>query len=215
MPSRHFLALFATVAVAAFSTRSSADEIELNNGDRLNGTVTALSETSLTLKSERFGEVVVPRDQITLIGLGENGIPDRPAAAPGNALGELGGAGLANPNDLQMMLNDPQIQQQFGGLLGEALGGRSMGDLQRDLNQSRRGLEELQRDLGGIEGEAIGSYLRLFDVLGGGLGAGEQMQQQGRQQMQERDDLQRELDEGLDAVDEGESAGETPAAPSP
>ena len=159
-------------AVGAFGP-ATADEVRLVNGDEINGTVTALTQTELTLQSENFGTLTIPRDKVRLIGLGAEGLPEPPAAASVPATGPMSGGlpGGLSGQALQQMLGDPAVQQQFGGLLGEALGGRSLSEVQGDLQDSRRQLKELGDDIGGIEGEAINSYLRIFDVLGGGLDA--------------------------------------------
>lgn len=167
-------ALALSVLSLACLTTAAADEVRLKNGDTVKGDVVSLDAATLVLKSESFGELTIKRDQIALIGLGPAGIPAPPEAAPaqGNAAAgnlpvvPLGGGGFGNLNDLQQMLGEPQVQQEFGGLLQEALGGRSVLDVQRDLQRSRQGLQELSEDLGGLEGEAIGNYAEMLNVLG-------------------------------------------------
>ena len=147
----------------------AADEIELTNGDRLNGSLVSLDAEQVVLTSETFGEVKIPREKVKLIGLGEEGIPEpQVAAAPASPSAP---ASAASGLDLQQLMNNPMVQQQLGGLLGEAMGGRNPRDVRRDLQKSRRDLQELADDLGGIEGEAIGNYVKIFDLLGGGLQA--------------------------------------------
>ena len=174
----------ATVLLATFAAPTPADEIRLTNGDTLNGTVVSLDKTSLTLRSENFGELTVPRSNIALIGLGEDGLPEPVVvAAPGDSTTNPGGGGLGGGlgggslggADVGQLLNNPQLQQQFGGLLGEALGGQSIGDAQQNLRQTQQSYRELADDIGGLEGDAINSYLQIFDVLGGGLGAAGQV----------------------------------------
>ena len=148
----------------------AADEIKLVNGDTLRGSVSSLDAETLVISSESFGELTIPREKVALIGLGESGLPEpavvtQRGASPGLPAGSL------NQIDVGQLMNNPAIQRQFGGLFSEALGGRSVGDLQGDLERSREGLKDLQEDLGGIEGEAIGNYLQMLDVLGGGLNA--------------------------------------------
>ena len=169
---------------AAVCGAAAADEIRLTNGDEINGTIVSLDETSLALESENFGKMTIPREKVRLIALGEDGLPEPvtvsaakvPAGAGLNAAG-LGGllGGGGDAASLQQLMSNPMVRQQLGGLLGEAMGGESPAEAQRRLNESRRGLKDLADDLGGIEGEAMKSYLKMFDVLGGGLGAAQQM----------------------------------------
>ena len=149
---------------------AAADEVRLTNGDEINGTVVSLDTDQLVLRSDTLGELTIKRTLVAAIGLGKDGLPEPIIVAPPTsdaAAAPAVGGGL----DMNQMLRDPQVQQQFGTLLQEALGGRQVGDVQNDLRQTQRQLRDLQQDLGGIEGEAIGSYLKMFDLLGGGLGA--------------------------------------------
>ena len=158
--------LFGFMLLACSS--AAADEVRLTNGDAINGSVVSLDADTLVIKSETLGELTIKRSLVAAIGLGPDGLPEPIIVAPPAENGSAPAAGGINMNQ---MLQDPQVQQQFGTLLQEALGGRQVGDVQNDLRRTQRQLRELQQDLGGLEGEAIGSYLKMFDLLGGGLGA--------------------------------------------
>ena len=172
--------LLMALTIGVTAPAASADEIKLANGDTLRGTVVSLSESTLTLRSENFGELTVPRESVELIGLGDAGLPEPiVVAAPNSVDGQFGSGGdgidTLGGADVGQLLSNPQVQQQFGGLLGEALGGQSLGQAQQNLRQTQQGYRDLADDLGGLEGDAINSYLQIFDVLGGGLNAAGQV----------------------------------------
>lgn len=150
----------ALFALAVAPAACSADAIRLTNGDTLNGTVVSLNENSLVLKSANFGELTIPREKVALIGLGDNGL---------NVLNAAEAAPAPVPEDspaewLVPSLQSPQIQGQLKQLFGEALGGKSISEMQDDIRAARRQLKSLQDDLGeGPEAKALDSYLRLFD----------------------------------------------------
>lgn len=153
---KYVLAALATLAFLAPS-RASADEIRLTNGDTLNGTVVSLNEQSLVLESANFGELTIARDKVGLIALGEEGLPSPTVIAP--QAGSLGSAGGQLPS-----LQSPQIEGQLNQLFGEALGGKSVPEMQDNIRSARKQLKELQDDFGeGPEAEALGAYLRIFD----------------------------------------------------
>ena len=159
-------------AAAVVCSQAVADEVRLTNGDEINGAIVSLDATSLKLQSENFGEMTIPRDKVALIALGNDGLPEPVMVAPPSAAAPAGGLGGAS---LDQLMGNPAVQRQLGGLLGQALGGQSVDDVQGQLQRSRRDLEELSEDIGGLEGEAIGNYLKIFDVLGGGLDAAGQI----------------------------------------
>ena len=132
------------------------DWVELKNRDVLQGQVISLDATQVKIQSETFGELMIPRDKVSLIGLGDRPKPVVPQA---NAAGR-------SSSPLSQAL--PSLQSpQLNALLQEALGGE-LGDVKQNLERSRQGLKELQEDLGpGASSDALGSYLQLFDVLSG------------------------------------------------
>ena len=65
-----FPALCLGILLAA-SSLSRADQIEMQNGDRYNGKVLAMTNATLVLQSEILGTITVPREKVSQINLGE------------------------------------------------------------------------------------------------------------------------------------------------
>ena len=62
---------------------AQADSIRLTNGDIIRGEVVSLGEQELTIRSENFGEMKVPRDKVELIAMAHR-VNFRPHAVPAN-----------------------------------------------------------------------------------------------------------------------------------
>ncbi|WP_166821431.1 hypothetical protein [Thalassoroseus pseudoceratinae] len=60
----------------------TAEEVQLINGDRITGSVVSLSEKSLTLKSDLLGKIIIPRDKVGAIYLGDVKPPAQTNPAP-------------------------------------------------------------------------------------------------------------------------------------
>jgi hypothetical protein len=134
---------------------SRADGVRLTNGDIIRGKVQSLDGRQLVIASENFGEMTIPRDKVAMIGLGDT--PLTTAASPPRD------PAAATPPD-------PQVEQQIGRLLEQALSG-DLGGLQGmrgNVDQTRRGLKELQSELGpGPGADALDGYIRMFEMFGG------------------------------------------------
>jgi hypothetical protein len=147
-----------------------ADSVRLTNGDIIRGDVVSLGEQELTIRSDNFGEMKVPREKVEIVVLGDKSIEEMfPAPQAQQPVAPAGGAG-GLPS-----LQHPQVQQQLNRLMQEALGGGfgGVGTMQQDLEKTQRGLKELQRDLGpGSSADALDGYIKLFQLFGGGSGAG-------------------------------------------
>lgn len=140
----------------------AADSIRLTNGDTIVGKVVSLDENQLVLESENFGEMKIPRQKVEIIGLGDsplvqaiaNGAPAAPAAS-----GEL-------PS-----MQNPQVRQQIDRLLRQSLGGElgDIGQMRQQMESTRRGLKDLQQDLGpGASADALEGYIKMFEMFGAG-----------------------------------------------
>ena len=110
-----------------------ADTIELINGDRVQGTVQNLNDSSLQLSSELLGDLSVPRDRIRVIyfGAAPPVVKTSPPAAAGAASAEtpealiekLTGKSVAPPGGAsggnQEILNQLQKQGLDAGAISE------------------------------------------------------------------------------------------------
>src|SRR5205085_6359890 len=63
-----WLAVGVVAVVAASSVR--ADQIEMQNGDRYNGKLVAMTNATLVLQSEILGTVTLPREKVSQIRMG-------------------------------------------------------------------------------------------------------------------------------------------------
>lgn len=155
----------AAALLLAMSVDASADGVRLKNGDTLNGTVVSLDQKHLTLTSDNFGKLVIPRDKVEVIGLGEEGL----AALEPKAEPKGGAPGVSDDQRLDEvvpLMKNPQVEQQLNQLLGGGLGGSSLGDLMNRAGDARRGLKDLQQDFGdGPEAKALDAYIQMFDQL--------------------------------------------------
>jgi hypothetical protein len=161
----------------------------LTNGDIIGGKVVSLSEDQLVLESENFGEMKIPRDKIEIIGLGDQSIQttidravaEKVASRVGNDGASLpsGPTGPPAASNSLPSLQNAAVQNQIDSLLQKALGGEmGIGNLQQNADQTRRGLEDLQRDLGpGSGAEALDGYIRIFELFGSGGAAPKQPKQ--------------------------------------
>lgn len=151
---------------------ASADSIRLTNGDTIVGAVVSLDDEQLVVESENFGEMKIPRDKVAIIGLGDAPLAQAPASAVPSAPSAPAASGEI-PS-----LQNPQVRQQIDHLLQQALGGGigGSGDMRQQMESTRRGLQDLQKDLGpGSSADALDGYIKLFEMFGGG-GAGVQRQ---------------------------------------
>jgi len=71
MKPQHWLPLTLAILLTAIVPQSRADTLQLTNGDTLNGEVLTLDANEVKLKSEVLGEVVIARDKVVNITLGD------------------------------------------------------------------------------------------------------------------------------------------------
>lgn len=160
---KYLSATHCVAALVAASTSCYADGVRLSNGDIVTGEVLSLDENTLTLSSENFGELKIPRDRIEMIGLGENAakaLSPQPVQAPqaGGATNQATGRNLPS-------LQNPAMQRQVDQILGRIFSQQDMGNLSEQAGRARDSLKDLSRDMEGPEGQAIDSYLQMFNLI--------------------------------------------------
>jgi len=152
----------ALVVVLGAGTPARSDTVQLVNGDAIRGKVVRLDEKQLVFRSESFGELKIGRDKIELIVLGNKSLPStrQAAAAPANAgTGNLIG-------QIAPLLQTPAAQQQLDPMVEQLLKAGGLGDLQKNVNNARQGLQDLKKDFGpGPESQVLDSYINLFNLL--------------------------------------------------
>jgi hypothetical protein len=148
----------------AFAPAVKADTVQLANGDVLRGKVVSLNDKQLVFHSDSFGDIKIERAKIDLIALGNKPLPTAKAAAaapaaPKSGIGSL--LGGASP------LLGTGGGQSLGPGVEQLLGAGGVGDLQKNVDNARRGLQDLKKDLGsGPEGQAIDAYINLLNQFG-------------------------------------------------
>jgi uncharacterized protein len=175
-------------ALVSFAAASplSADQVELQNGDRYVGHVLSLNSNSLVLQSEVLGTLRLPRSKVAIITLGPSSTTNflsfplatkaptpPPSAAPANAASNLSPVlpGLsANTNLIQQVQKQflsgagPEANTKFNELLGGLMSGKlSVDDIRAEAKSAADQLRTLQRESGEDAGFASSAYLSILD----------------------------------------------------
>ncbi|WP_164103393.1 hypothetical protein [Candidatus Laterigemmans baculatus] len=156
----HTFAASAFIAACTLSGGSVVgDSVRLTNGDTIVGKVISLNGKELVIDSENFGEVKIPREKVGVIGLG-----DKPLS---EALGAADRVPPPVSSELPS-LQSPMVREQIDRLLQQSLGG-GFGNARQQMEQSRQGLKELQKDLGpGSSADALDGYIKMLEMFGAG-----------------------------------------------
>jgi hypothetical protein len=166
-----------------------ADQIQMKNGDVLNGAVLSLSTNALVLKNENLGVIHLPRAKVAAIRFGEaaatpsapvatatNNPPVRPPAVPQAGAGADFATLLrgirADSNLVQQVqaqfLGDasPEATAKFNELLdGLSTGKIDMNGLRAEAKNAADQLRALKKDLGSDAGDEVDGYLNILDVF--------------------------------------------------
>jgi hypothetical protein len=163
MTSRLVICSLAVVISLGTAAAAKSDTVQLVNGDAIRGKVVLVDDKQLVFRSESFGELKIARDKIELIALGNKSLPSarqQAAAAPattgaGNLIGQIA-----------PLLQNPAAQQQLDPMVEQLLKAGGLGDLQKNVNNARQGLQDLKKDFGpGPESQVLDSYINLFNLL--------------------------------------------------
>jgi hypothetical protein len=161
MNSRIAIILLAASPFIIGGSRARGDSVQLVNGDVLRGKVVSLNETQLVFRSESFGEIKIERAKVDLIALGAKGLPNaRQAAAPPAANAGVGSllGGVAP------LLGSPTAQKSLSPMIEQLLGAGGVGDLQKNVDTARRGLQDLKKDFGnGPDSQVFDAYINLLN----------------------------------------------------
>jgi uncharacterized protein len=178
--------LCAALILFAGSGRLSADQVELQNGDRYVGHVLSLNSNSVVLQSEVLGILRLPRSKVAVITLGPgsmtnsqavplaaNAQPPPRSAAPINAAANLSPAlpGLSTSTNLIQQVQKqflsgagPEANTKFNELLGGLMSGKlSVDDIRAEAKSAADQLRTLQRESGEDPGFAANAYLSILD----------------------------------------------------
>lgn len=166
----------------------SADQVEMQNGDRYNGKVLSLNADTVTLHSDVLGTVHLPRGKVALIALGMS-VPAHPAqanTAPATnaTLSRIPAPPAGADPDLAVTLRQlgsntnliQQVQAQFlagagpeaNGKFTELLGGLSTGklginELRAEAKSAADQLRALKREQGGDGDSELDGYVSILE----------------------------------------------------
>jgi hypothetical protein len=170
--------------------RLSADEVDMQNGDRYIGKVLSVSADAVVLKSDELGKITVPRKNVTAMAFGTNAVAPKAASnaatvsAPTNLPAAPSTAELSGTNaDLsaafrnltadtnivaqirqQMLAGNPAATGKFDEMVNGLLdGSMNMNDLRREAQSDADQLRALKHDLGPDAGDSIDGYLEVLD----------------------------------------------------
>ena len=181
--------LLSAIALSFFGSLARADQIEMQNGDRYNGKVVAMTNSTLLLQSEILGTITVPREKVSQINLGEavratSAKPINPRTGSVQNKPLLPGAGRAiggtNSPQAKATADEKnlmaQVQEQFlAGAGPEATskyqemvngflsGQLSVGDIRSQAKSAADQLRAARKDLGEDAGLALDGYLAILD----------------------------------------------------
>jgi len=174
-------------AVCALSLPARADQVVMQNGDSLNGTILSVTTNVLVLKNENLGNATLPRTQIAAIVFGTGatktagsspappvGVPmPGPAAAPTNSAAEPAAIfrGLSDQTNLIQQVESgylasagPEAAGKFHELLdGLSTGKIDMNGLRAQAQSAANQLRSLKKDLGSDAGVELDAYLAILD----------------------------------------------------
>ena len=176
----------AALVLLAAAGHLSADQVELQNGDRYIGHVLSLNSNAVVLQSEVLGTLRLPRSRVAVITLGPGSttnslaLPLRANAqtplrspAPANVASNLSPAltGLSTSTNLiqqvqKQFLNGagPEANTKFNELLGGLMSGKlSVDDIRAEAKTAADQLRALQRESGEDGGFAANAYLSILD----------------------------------------------------
>ena len=180
------LVALGTIFMFDAALRLSADQVEMQNGDRFSGKVLSVSADAVVLQSETLGRIAVPRKKVAGLAFGTNilasavagNIPRLPAPTNLPPAAALTTPATTNM-DLSAALNRPgmdtnfirQIRDQMlggnpaaAGKFDEMVGGLMSGslnldDLRREAKTAADQIRELKHELGPEAGDALDGYL--------------------------------------------------------
>ena len=160
-----------------------ADIIEMQNGDRYNGKLLSVGESSVILQNDVLGRVTIPRGKVAAIRF-TDAVTGQVAALPGtntptissrqSSLSSSTNALMqelaAQPDLIKKIENqflggaDAAAHDKFNDLVSGLMSGRlNMDDLRREAKTSADQIRSMRKDLGPDAASAIDGYLAILD----------------------------------------------------
>src|ERR1700722_15732869 len=130
----------------AFAPAAKADTVQLANGDVLRGKVLSLNDKQLVFHSDSFGDIKIERAKVDLIALGNKPLPNAKAATASAAPPAASAGGIGSLLGGASPLLGTGGGQSLGPGVEQLLGAGGVGDLQKNVDNARRGLQDLKKD---------------------------------------------------------------------
>jgi hypothetical protein len=183
------LLFFLTVMTAIVPSVIQADEVEMQNGDRLSGKVLSVSASTVVIESEMLGKVNVPRKNILAVVFGTNASPAKTtsgvlqAAVPANPPASISLTAWLSTNGVssasirspdmdtnvirqireQMLAGNPVAAAKFDEIADGLMSGKlDLDDLRREASVAAGQLRELKRQDPEL-GDSLNAYLQVLD----------------------------------------------------
>lgn len=180
------VALCIAAATGDLARPIRADIVDMQNGDRYNGTVLGVSSNSLVLQSEVLGKITLPRAKVSSISLGAFSAPNPArsaaaiagnsrlspvtkssgAAASPSSLAELGTRSELVRQVKSQFLSDagPEANEKFDQLMNGLISGKlTVADLRKEAKSTADQVRALQKELGPEASGAFDGYLAILD----------------------------------------------------
>jgi hypothetical protein len=167
------------LACLALGLRLQADQVVMQNGDTLNGTVLSVSTNVLVLQNENLGKVTLPRSKVANIVFGSGmaktaGLPvPVPAASRTGSAPDLTSAlrGLRDQTNLIQQVQSQVLGSAGPGAIGKfndlldglSTGKIDMNDLRAQAQATAEQLQSLKKDLGPGDSAEADSYLAILN----------------------------------------------------
>ena len=169
------------------AARLSADQVELQNGDRISGQVLSVSANAVVLQSETLGRITLPRARVARLAFGTNSIapvaanpapavtnlppvPNLATLLKTNAAAAVVPRGLTGDTNVirqirdQMLAGSPAAAAKYDEMVNGLLTGTlDMNELRREAKSSADQLRQLKRELGPDAGDSLDAYLEVLD----------------------------------------------------
>src|ERR1041385_6045579 len=168
---------------------SHADQIEMQNGDRYNGKLLAMTNSTLVLQSEILGTVTLPREKVSQILMGNAAVTNaaksvaaKPATAlqkkpllatPGGLLATNSSAARESADQKKVIQQvqddylagaDADTKSKYNEVVKGFLTGKlSLGDIRAQAKSAADQLRAARKDLGEDAGIALDGYLAILD----------------------------------------------------
>jgi hypothetical protein len=167
------------LAALVLGLRSQADQVVMQNGDTLNGTVLSVSANVLVLQNENLGTVTLARDKVSSVVFGAGVVKAVRPLIPVATASASNAAPASTPSLRGIGEQTNLVQQVQSQVLGSAgpdaigkfnelLNGLSTGkfDMNQLRAQAKAAADELRsykKDLGPGDSAEVDSYLAILD----------------------------------------------------